>query len=206
MICNQFMGATRVKKEVRRSGIRREEILIKAARLFRKSGYSATSMRMIARAAGMEAASLYNHIASKQEILEEILFSVAAEFTRGMESAESLNADAFEKLEFLVDLHIDLTLRWPDRIAMVTGEWIHLEEPRLKEYLRLRNDYENRFRNLLQEGMKQNILKPMDTELTLYSILSSLHWLYSWTARHPQMDTSLLRKELKTNLLSGLKK
>lgn len=199
------MEATK-KEKAQKSGIRREQILEKAARLFRKSGYASTSVRKIAAACRMEAASLYNHIRSKQDLLDELLFSVASEFTQGMERAEKLPAGIYEKLEFLVDLHIDLTLRWPDRIALVTGEWIHLEEPRLQEYLQLRNEYENRFRNLLSEGMKQNILKPMDTELSLYSILSSLHWLYSWTARHPQTDTHMLRKELKNNLLSGLKK
>lgn len=184
---------------------RRVEILEKAALLFRKSGYSATTMRMIAKAAGMEAASLYNHISSKQDLLEELLFSVAGAFTEGMSGIERLKSDPYQKLEALVDLHIDLTLRWPDRIALVTGEWIHLEEPRLKEYLQLRNEYEAHFRKLMQEGMEQGILRKMNIELALYSILSSLHWLYSWTTRHPDTEPDMLRRELKTSLLSGLK-
>jgi len=184
---------------------RREEILEKAARLFRKTGYSATTMRMIANATGMEASSLYNHISSKQELLEELLFSVAAEFTKGMESAEKMKEGAFEKLEFLVDLHIDLTLRWPDRIALVTGDWVHLEEPRLSEYTTLRKDYEQRFRKLIQEGKDQGILQQINSDLSLFSILSSLHWMYSWLGRHPEIETSLIRKELKQCLLGGLR-
>lgn len=161
-------------------------------------------MRMIAAASGMEAASLYNHIRSKQEILEELLFSLADEFIRGMERAEGLSGGPYEKLEFLVDLHIDLTLRWPERMALVTGEWIHLEEPKHSAYLKLRNDYEIRFRNLIREGMEKGIFENLSSDLSLYSILSSLHWLNSWTARHPEMDTGRLRKELKQCLLKGL--
>ena len=185
---------------------RRDEILDKAARLFRKTGFSATSMRMIASATGMEASSLYNHIDSKQDILEELLFSVAAEFTGGMARAEQISTGPYAQLEFLVDLHIDLTLRWPDRIALVTGDWVHLEEPKLKAYIELRRDYENRFQAIIDEGKKTGELDEIHSDLGLYSILSSLHWLYSWTARHPEYDTETVRKELKICLLRGLRK
>ncbi len=189
-----------------KAGERKEQILAKAARLFRKTGFSATSMRMIAAATGMEASSLYNHISSKQEILEELLFSVAAEFTAGMAKAEALETGPYEKLEYLVDLHIDLTLRWPDRIALVTGDWVHLGEPRLKEYIELRSEYENRFRELIREGREKGILENINSDLSLFSILSSLHWLYSWTGKHPEADTKIVREELKLCLLRGLRK
>ena len=188
-----------------KTGNRREEILEKAARLFRKTGFAATTMRMIATATGMEAASLYNHISSKQELLHELLFSIANEFTAGMDIAEKLVANPFEKLEFLVDLHIDITLRWPDRIALVTGDWVHLEEPELSTYINLRSDYEQRFRNILLEGKKQGVLDNLNTDLSLFSILSSLHWLYSWAGKHTELETGLIREELKKCLLRGLK-
>jgi len=130
---------------------------------------------------------------------------VAAEFTGGMDRAEKLNASPLQKLEFLVDLHIDLTLRWPDRIALVTGDWVHLEEPRLSEYTALRTDYEQRFRKLIQDGKDQGILQQINSDLSLFSILSSLHWMYSWLGRHPEIETSLIRKELKQCLLGGLR-
>ncbi|HCT23363.1 MAG TPA: TetR/AcrR family transcriptional regulator, partial [Chitinophagaceae bacterium] len=48
---------------------RKDIIVSKAASLFREKGYKATSMRELADAVGVEAASLYNHIHSKTEIL-----------------------------------------------------------------------------------------------------------------------------------------
>lgn len=160
---------------------------------------------MIANSSGMEAASLYNHISSKQELLGELLFSVAGEFTKGMEEAEKLSGDSFGKLEFLVDLHINLTLRWPDRISLVTGDWVHLEEPGLSEYTRLRNDYEQRFRKIILDGKSQGVLKAINSDLSLFSILSSLHWLYSWLGRHPETDIPKIRNELKQCLLGGMR-
>ena len=53
---------------------KRQIILEEAAKLFKDKGYGGTSMRDIAGQVGMEAASMYNHIKSKDEILEIICF------------------------------------------------------------------------------------------------------------------------------------
>ena len=45
---------------------RKEEIVRTAEMLFKQKGYSAVTMRDIAQAMGIKAASLYNHIQSKQ--------------------------------------------------------------------------------------------------------------------------------------------
>src|SRR5256885_12195460 len=50
-----------------------ERILRAAVALFRERGYHGSSMRTLARALRMEAASLYYHFKSKQEILFAIL-------------------------------------------------------------------------------------------------------------------------------------
>ena len=54
---------------------RKQEIIQTAAKLFKEKGYSAVTMRDLASAMGMKAASLYNHINSKQQILKEIIIS-----------------------------------------------------------------------------------------------------------------------------------
>jgi len=56
---------------------RKEEILRVAAKLFKEKGYSAVTMRDLAKAMGIKAASLYNHINVKQEILKTIIISLA---------------------------------------------------------------------------------------------------------------------------------
>ena len=51
---------------------RKDVIVTKAATLFREKGFKAASMRDLAESVGVEAASLYNHIKSKTELLHEI--------------------------------------------------------------------------------------------------------------------------------------
>ncbi|WP_339614539.1 helix-turn-helix domain-containing protein, partial [uncultured Winogradskyella sp.] len=68
---------------------RKEEIVRVAAKLFKEKGYSAVTMRDLATAMGIKAASLYNHINSKQDILNAIIISLAEEFTEGMKLIQS---------------------------------------------------------------------------------------------------------------------
>ena len=51
----------------------RETLLRLAARSFGVQGYSATTMRHIAEQAGIEAASIYYHFKSKEELVDEVM-------------------------------------------------------------------------------------------------------------------------------------
>ena len=51
----------------------RDRILDEAAALFLEHGYEAASLRRIADAVGMQAASIYHHFGSKEDLLEAIL-------------------------------------------------------------------------------------------------------------------------------------
>lgn len=56
-----------------RAEFTREVILEVSARLFRAHGYSATTLRQIAKAAKIKAGSVYYHFKSKDDVLQEIL-------------------------------------------------------------------------------------------------------------------------------------
>ena len=73
----------------RKNGNRKEMITLAAARLFREKGFPSTGMRDLAGDVGVEAASLYNHIRSKAELLQEICFRVANEFNAQLLEVEA---------------------------------------------------------------------------------------------------------------------
>ena len=77
---------------------RKEEIIKTASRLFYEKGYQAVSMRDIAADMNIKAASLYNHITGKQEILSSIIMQVAEQFTIGMENVVVKNTSALKLL------------------------------------------------------------------------------------------------------------
>nr|MBA4167352.1 helix-turn-helix transcriptional regulator [Chitinophagaceae bacterium] len=92
------MASTKSKK----SSPRKEVILEKAAHLFRKHGFNATSMRDLAENVGVEAASLYNHINSKAELLQEICFRIANNFSAQMDEITAADLNAIGKIEAIL--------------------------------------------------------------------------------------------------------
>lgn len=162
-------------------------------------------MRDIAREMQMEAASLYNHISSKQLILSELLLEIAGYFTVGMQRIRSSDLTPIQKLEQLVSLHVDLTVEYTDLISLLPNEWVHLEEPTLKDFLDLRDNYESDFRKIISDSIEAKELSATDIDVALFSILSTLRWLYSWYSKYQSKDVEELKKELIQSLIYGLK-
>ena len=73
---------------------RRREIEDAASSLFHERGYSATSVRDIARAVDIQGASLYAHVASKQDVLWSIVEGTAARFEVAADAVEAADPGA----------------------------------------------------------------------------------------------------------------
>ena len=74
-VTNAGPGRPRLTARRRPGGTARAEILDAAAELFTTRGFAATSTRHIAEAVGMRQASLYNHFATKDDILVCLLYT-----------------------------------------------------------------------------------------------------------------------------------
>lgn len=184
---------------------RKEEIVIIAARLFKEKGYSAVTMRDIAKTMGIKAASLYNHISSKQEILTDIIIALAEEFTQGMRSIKSSNSNSLDKLRKIVKLHVDITARNTFGMASLNNDWMHLEE-QLGHYLKLRHNYEDDLRNIINQGVNTAEIANFNPDIMLFSMLSTLRSLYLWIPKKEDLNPNELANELSKVFINGIKK
>jgi AcrR family transcriptional regulator len=112
----------------RREPLSRERILEAAVRLADEGGIEAVSMRKLGRALGVEAMSLYNHVANKDDLLDGIVDRVLSEFELPSESdwSEALRRTAISAHEALLRHPWACTLIMsrfrPGRIRYI--EWI----------------------------------------------------------------------------------
>src|SRR5690554_455921 len=148
---------------------RKEEIIRIVSRLFYEKGYRAVSMRDIAAEMNIKAASLYNHITGKQEILSSIILQVAEEFTIGMENVAVKNTSALKKVEEVIELHIDITVNYSVYLETMNNDWMHLPEKDLSSFVKMRNDYEENFRKILKQGIDAGEFKTYHPEVILFS-------------------------------------
>jgi AcrR family transcriptional regulator len=182
---------------------RKEEIVRTAEMLFKQKGYNAVTMRDIAKVMGIKAASLYNHIQSKQEILSNIIINIGEQFTEGMSQIVIAELTSIEKLERIIALHVQITMENPSKMATMNNDWMHLEE-QIEYYLALRRNYEESFRQILKHGIERGELKAVDLEIILFSIISTLRSLYLWIPKKEDINKEDLLETLRKVLLTGV--
>jgi AcrR family transcriptional regulator len=185
---------------------RKEQVIRKAAELFKEKGYAAASMRDLAQLLGIEAASLYSHIKSKEEILRNLCFDMAAEFRKSLEEVEKEDLAASEKLRRGIIGHIQVMAKDLTASAVFMNEHRHLSQPYLRDFLLLRINYINRFKSIIEQGARSGeFKKTIDKKLAVMTLFSSLNWMPMWYDPSGLIDPVELGRQLSDMLVNGLK-
>lgn len=185
---------------------RRDQIINTSSLLFKDKGYMATTMRDIAKELGIEAASLYNHIKSKDEILEAICFRMADQFMRGIDEVNDIYFNAEEKLRMAIQNHVKIICSEIDASTVFLHEWRHLTEPKLSEFKEHRHRYQNEFRVIIQQGEDENIFEAVDKKFAVLTILSTVNWITEWYSPGGRITPEEIAENLGDFILKGLKK
>jgi AcrR family transcriptional regulator len=182
---------------------RKDQIRDKAQTLFRERGYAATSMRDLADSLGIEAASLYNHISSKEEILHEICFRMADEFFSAIEPIVASSLDPKEKLRATLEAHLSVIASNADASGVFLHEWRHMGEPFLGDFKLMRRRYEQIFRKIVEEGTGLGVFRKIDAAITARTLLSATNWTYESHKSHRKTSAEELN-EITTILIEGI--
>lgn len=203
-----FKGNNELREMVTTMNLtRKEQVIRKAAELFREKGYAASSMRDLAQKLGIEAASLYSHIKSKEEILQSLCFDMAAEFRKSLDEVEGQKVNAAEKLRKGIIGHIQVMSKDLTASAVFMNEHRHLSQPYLRDFLLLRINYINRFKQIIEEGLQSGEFKDtIDKKLAVVTLFSSLNWLPLWYDPTSNIDPMDLGRQLADMLINGLKR
>ena len=195
-----------MSKVTRRKASKKEFILLKAAQMFREKGFAATSMRDLAETVGIEAASLYNHIRSKNEMLESICFDVANRFTIHMDEIEGGDLPAIEKIETLLRFHIKQMIENYEAVFVCDREWKHLDEPYLSNFRAQRRTYRKRFAAIVEEGIRKSEIRKIDAPTSVMIILHAVSGIDSWHRSKVKINAEELEENMLMIMIDGLRK
>ena len=184
---------------------RRETIIEQAQILFKEKGFSATTMRDLAERVGVEAASFYNHIKSKDEILEEICFFISNTYIAHLEDIKVQNISTSDKIETLIRLHVRIIIENTEGVSVANNEWKHLTEPALTQFKQARRDYERGFATLIEQGISEGVFQKVNVSVALFTILSAVRWVELWYKPERAISAETLENDIVLMLLNGLK-
>lgn len=183
---------------------KKEFILNTAARLFHQKGYSATTMRELATAVGIEVSSLYSHINSKEELLKSICFTNAKKFSEGMTMAENHDGSPIDKLALIIKQHIDIAVEDGTSMTVFDDEWKHLSEPLLSSFLQTRKEYQSTFCKIIEEGIQNKSIHDLPPKIIMNTIISSLRWIHFNPEVSKKTSSDKLFKSVSHILMNGI--
>ncbi len=130
-----------------------------AAELFSKQGYASTSTRSISTLIGMEKATLYYHVKSKEDLLYLITKSSVEALEEDVQKALDGITCPFNQLAILVQAHCMSLLRDQTQHATALAEVRALSSGRLAEIVSVRKAYQQRIRQIIEAAQKSGSIR-----------------------------------------------
>jgi TetR/AcrR family transcriptional regulator, cholesterol catabolism regulator len=130
-----------------------------AAELFSKQGYASTSTRALSALIGMEKATLYYHVRSKEDLLYLIAKSSVETLQEDVERAVEGITFPLDHLAVLMRAHCTSLLRDQTQHATVLAEVRALSPERLAEIAGMRKNYQTGLRRIIEAGQKNKSIR-----------------------------------------------
>jgi AcrR family transcriptional regulator len=148
--------------------------------LFSKIGYDGTSMRQIASLVGIQAASLYNHYASKEELLWSIVEDALGRIRGYQRKAFTEEATTVDRLRAFVRLHVQFHAEHSQMARVVNNNIESLSPAHYSITTQRREEFEHGLRQVLQFGCDDGIFRVRDVRLTSYAIIDTGIGISNW--------------------------
>lgn len=155
-----------------------------AAHLFREKGFLATSVRDIALAANMKSGSIYYHYPSKDALLEAVMDRAIGAFNDAVGAALAAlgpNQSFEEHIRVCIAAHLRTVHQYGDFAVASRESLDKLPEKSRKAHLKLRRQYAEIWRLMLEDAKKSGLLRAeVEIEQIQLFILGALNWTSEW--------------------------
>ncbi len=150
-------------------------------RLISEHGYEAMSLRQLAAEVGLQSASLYNHIKTKQDLLFKLIHDhMMALLAQTNEALSAAADDAESKLRCFIRHHLTYHMAKKREVFIANFELRGLNKENYKTVIALRRDYESHLISILDDGVAEGSFDLADTHVAAYAILAMLTGACTW--------------------------
>jgi len=155
-------------------------LLSEAAKLFRSRGYDRTTVRDLAAALGIQSGSLFHHYKTKEDILCAVMQDTLTISTARLQEAAEASDDPIDTLRNLI--RCELTAIMGETRAALTvlvNEWRTITEERRDELSALREQYEQVWRDHLEQAYDHGLLC-VEPPILRPLLTGALAWTINW--------------------------
>lgn len=177
-----------------------------ALKLIHRHGFAAMSLRELAAEVGVQPASLYNHISTKQALL----FDIVREHMEGMLAAAdaalaAAKPDPASRIEAFCAHHLLYHFERKQEVYISNSELRALEGQNRKRILALRRRYEDTLIGLLARGVENGVVVTKDPQVTAYAMIAALTGVCVWYKPSGRLSKQQLVDVHTALLLDGIR-
>jgi AcrR family transcriptional regulator len=181
-----------------------EAIFSAALKLFQAKGYHGTSMQDLADAVGIQKASLYYYIRSKEELLVHVCERGTGAFTQELSEIVASDGSAAEKLESAIESHLVALCNQLDLFTVFLREQKFLGETQKKKLRGEGNRQAELLAAILEQGVAAGEFRPVNVTVTTLALLGMCNWLYEWYSPDGAFQPREIAAMFSELVLSGL--
>ncbi|GAB2932094.1 TetR/AcrR family transcriptional regulator [Rhodococcus aerolatus] len=164
---------------------KRAEIAAAAADLFKREGFRGTSIGRIAEAAGLDRATLYYYVGSKEELFDEVVTDAVRANVATAETVTAGPGTVPEKLRRLVtELMASYATNYPLLYVFIQENLSHVSDARAEwsqEMRGLNRRYEELLTGLIADGIADGSLRPVaEPWVMAYGVIGMVGWTNRW--------------------------
>lgn len=153
---------------------RRKEIFAASLHLFLEKGFTETSMREIADAAGIGKSTLYDYYKSKDEILVSYYQNELRRIMKHAEKIAKQDISNKEKLTQIMYMHLAYLLENRKNFWRLSMEAQRLSAESQKQIQIFRHTYQDLLKQIVADGVQAGEFRSINPQITARSILSLL--------------------------------
>lgn len=166
--------------------VKRAELISIAATLFKENGFKNTTLADIAERAGLDRATVYYYVGSKQELFQN---SIEGSLDDNLSAAEALLPDKTlgprEKIKRLMTVLMQSYDRYYPQMYVYIQEQMHQvgndDSKWAKDIQRKTRRFEGIVRELVDQGVKAGVIRAdIDARIAVKGLFGMLNWTHRW--------------------------
>jgi AcrR family transcriptional regulator len=184
---------------------REQEIITAAARVFNEKGYHAATTRDIAAAVGIQQASLYYYISSKEELLYLVVREPILQLYAQVEDIVKATWPTRTKIERGIQAHLSaFDANYPHMFV-----FLHELQNVMDALPGTLSAFPRRYQRLWEELIRQGVVAgelrdDLDLPTTALMILGMCNWMYRWYRKGGRLHTHALAQQFARAVLDGI--
>lgn len=183
---------------------KRQEIFAAALHLFQEKGYHGASMQDLADAMGMQKASLYYYIRSKEELLVQLCEHGTGAFTQELNEIVASDLKATDKLQRAIECYLVALCEQLELFTVVLREQKFLGETQRKKLRGEGKQHGELLEAILQQGIAAGEFRPVNVTVTTLAILGMCNWMYEWYSPNGALQPREIAGMFSGLILNGL--